>query len=523
MDDKDLFREVARKVSKIVWRLVGICIILATIVAVILYCRQQKIKEMQVGHEQSYLMVTDAQAYCAIAWEYTVESDIVYGQAENGNGEEDLKLDVYKTGKEGLNPAIILLHGGGLTTGDKASAGLLKSLATDLAGMGYVVVVPNYRLSTQANGSALKKAMEDAKAAYEWVLAQGADYGVDTQFVAMGGYSSGADIAINLCYSSQFKSLDRESLFAIIDISGGSLYYTMVNEVVPGCVIVHGTEDTTVRYSSSEKTAEKLLAQGIDVELNPLKGINHDLLSRYDEVRNTIAEYLYARLTGNEVTISIQSEISPEYQKILQRMESSIVYEVPQLEVKLDGSLQEWNEVDSIRLNQIKDAGNVLPSEADFNGQVKLAWNETNPTTLYIAAQIQDDEIKNTVAADGKWYQDDCLEIVFDVSTEQEIQQLTKWVIGAGSLDLSVLASSENTVVAISDNGNETIYEISIDISKVPDGTYQGGESFAFAVGRKIGFSICYNDGEDGDRQHQIGWTVGKSSDRTTLGTLYFQ
>jgi len=82
MDDKDLFREVARKVSKIVWRLVGICIILATIVAVILYCRQQKIKEMQVGHEQSYLTVTDAQAYCAIAWEYTVESDIVYGQAE---------------------------------------------------------------------------------------------------------------------------------------------------------------------------------------------------------------------------------------------------------------------------------------------------------------------------------------------------------------------------------------------------------------------------------------------------------
>lgn len=515
-------KQDVRLISKIIWRIVGICIIFATVVAGILYLQHQKATDAQGNQVQNYVSVTDERAYREIAWDYTVESDIIYGQAEGAGGTEELKLDVYRTGKDGLNPAIILLHGGGLTTGDKASAGLLKSLATDFAGMGYVVVVPNYRLSDYADSTALKNAMEDAKAAYEWVLAMGADYGVDTRYVAMGGYSAGADISINLCYTNEFKDLKRENLFCVIDISGGSLYYSVTRNAVPGCVIVHGTEDTTVRYSKSEKFAKKLKSENIDVELNPLEGLNHDLLSRYDEVRNTIAEYLYARLTGNKVTISIQSEVSPEYRKVLQRMENGMSYEVCQLDVKVDGSLDEWNGSTVINLDKIKDAGDSLPDAKDFAGEVMLAWNEESPTTLYIAAKIKDDDIKDIVPADGKWYQDDCLEIVFDTSEEQAVQQLTKWVVGAGKGDLSVLANKDNTVVAMSKNGNETIYEISIDISKVPTGTYQGDASIDVSAGKKIGFSICYNDGEGEGRQHQVGWTAGKSSDRTTLGTLSF-
>lgn len=42
-------------------------------------------------------------------------------------------------------------------------------------------------------------------------------------------------------------------------------------------------------------------------------------------------------------------------------------------------------------------------------------------------------------------------------------------------------------------------------------------------IRRIIEFSISYNDCEGGERQHQVGWTGGKSSDRSTLGTLYFK
>ena len=509
------------KIRRIV---VFICVV--TVVIMNIGCANaalSEVKSEEVNTVEKHITVTDDKAYKEMAWEYTVESDIVYGQAEGINGLEDLKLDVYKTDKEGMNPAIILFHGGGLTSGDKASAGLLKSLATDFAKMGYVVVVPNYRLGTSAYTTLLQNAMDDARAAYEWVLTNGEGFGIDTNYVAIGGYSSGADIAINMCYSNYFSDLNYENIYSIISISTSGLYYGMTKQSVPGCVIVHGTSDTTVSYSKSEKFSKDLAAKSIDMELNPLEGLNHDLLSRYDEVRNMIAEYMYKKLTGKEVTISIESEISPEYQKVLDRMDHGISYDVEQLDVKLDGVLDEWEGMTEIDLDKVKDAGTSLPAEDDFFGKVMLAWNEAKPTTLYIAARIKDDDIKDTVPADGKWYQDDCLEIVFDTSENKEVQQLTKWVVGAGGNDLSVLANAENTTVVMTKNGEEYIYELSIDISKVPSGTYQGDVNLDFSQEKSIGFSISYNDGEKGDRQHQIGWTSGKSSDRSTLGTLRFK
>ena len=155
-------------------------------------------------------------------------------------------------------------------------------------------------------------------------------------------------------------------------------------------------------------------------------------------------------------------------------MDNGIAYDVKPLEVTVDGSLDEWEGMDVIELNQLKDAGASLPAEDDFSGEIMLAWQESNPTTLYIAAKIKDDDIKDNVPADGKWYQDDCLEIVFDTSDEQMVQQLTKWVVGAGGKDLSVLANTGNTVVSMTESENEYIYEMSIDISNVPSSTYQG-------------------------------------------------
>lgn len=470
-----------------------------------------------------YMTIADEKAYKEMVWNCTVKSDIIYGQANGINGMEDLGLDIYMTDKEGLNPAIILLHGGGLTAGDKANPSLIKSLAQDYAKMGYVVVLPNYRLGTAPTEDALINAIEDAITAYEWVLTNGADYGIDTNYIAIGGYSAGANIAINMCYSSKVVDLNRENIFCVIDISGGSIYYNVTDQPSPGCVIVHGTGDTTVSYANSEAVAMNLTAKNIDVALNPLEGLNHDILTRYEDVRQVIAEYMYKSLTGEAVTISIKSEYSLEYQKVVDRLKNGISYDVCQLDVKLDGALDEWEGVTEISLNQLKDAGTSLPAEEDFSGSAMMAWNESAPTTLYIAAKIKDDDIKNTVSYDGKWYLDDCLEIVFDTSNGEPAQQLAKWVIGNEGKDLSVLSNNENTLVAMTKNGDEYIYEISIDISKVPSGTYQGDCSLEFSPEKSMGFSICYNDSENEERQHQIGWTSGKSSDRTTLGTLYFR
>lgn len=472
--------------------------------------------------DNQYMAVTDEKAYKELAWNYTVESDVLYGQAEGINGLEDLKLDIYIPDKEGPNPAIILLHGGGLTSGDKANESLIKNLAIDYAQMGYVVILPNYRLGTTVSAKVLNNAMVDAKSTYEWVLDNGSNYGINTDYIAFGGYSAGADIAINTYYSNFFTDMERENIKCVLDISGGHVYYSMAKGGLAGCVIIHGTSDTTVDFEKSETTARNLESHGIDVLFHPLEGINHDVLIKYDEIRNLIAEYMYKSFTGVETEINIQSEVSQEYQKTLARQKNGISYTAKQIDVTLDGSLNEWTGMEVIKMDQVKDAGNGAPDANDYSGEVMVAWNETHPTTLYIAATIKDDIIKNSVTPDGKWYMDDCLEIAVDLTSDNLEQQVLKWVIGMDGDDLSVYANSENTTVATAQEGNVYVCELSIDISQVPEGAYQGDVNLDFSGERSIGFSISYNDCENETREHQMGWTSGKASDKGSFGTLYF-
>ena len=105
---------------------------------------------------------------------------------------------------------------------------------------------------------------------------------------------------------------------------------------------------------------------------------------------------------------------------------------------------------------------------------------------------------------------------------ERTAEQLMKWVVGADGKDLSVLADTNNTTVAMHRTGNTTTYELAIDFNKIDSDIRIIKEPFQIGADQLIGLSICYNDGESGVREHQIGWTPGKSSDRTTLGNLKF-
>lgn len=170
----------------------------------------------------------------------------------------------------------------------------------------------------------------------------------------------------------------------------------------------------------------------------------------------------------------------------------------------------------------MKDAGTSLPDDEDFWGTVKIGWNETTPGTLYIAASIVDDKIQDINPTDGKWYNDDCLEIVFDLSDNNVAEQLLKWVIGAEGENFSVLVDKSNTTVTITKTGNTRNYEIAIDLNNIDPSIRESKNTLVLEAGKTIGFSIAYNDCENGKREHPIGWTAGKSSDRTTLGNLIF-
>jgi acetyl esterase/lipase len=102
-----------------------------------------------------------------------------------------LKLDVYRgRGGPGNRPALLYVHGGAWTFGDKTEQGL--PLMHQLAGRGWVCFTANYRLSP---GATFPDHLEDIKAALAWIRDHGEEYGADPSFVAVCGGSAGGHIA----------------------------------------------------------------------------------------------------------------------------------------------------------------------------------------------------------------------------------------------------------------------------------------------------------------------------------------
>jgi len=133
-----------------------------------------------------------------------------------------LKLDMYRgSGDATGGPALLYVHGGGWTVGDKREQGL--PLLHHLARNGWVCFSANYRLSP---GATFPDHLIDVKAALVWIREHGAQYGADTSFVGVAGGSAGGHLAAlvgltenDVGYQLGFESADT-SAQAIVPIYG---------------------------------------------------------------------------------------------------------------------------------------------------------------------------------------------------------------------------------------------------------------------------------------------------------------
>lgn len=114
----------------------------------------------------------------------SISEDIIYNSLLN------LTLDVYQNDGSNNNKALIVMHGGGWFQGDKKKD---KDLALLLAGEGYIVFVPNYRL---APGNLYPAALNDAYSAYQWIKESG--YSFDRNKIGIIGSSAGGNLAIEV-------------------------------------------------------------------------------------------------------------------------------------------------------------------------------------------------------------------------------------------------------------------------------------------------------------------------------------
>ncbi|MFH5800985.1 alpha/beta hydrolase [Haladaptatus sp. CMAA 1911] len=105
----------------------------------------------------------------------------------------DIPLRVYVPDSDGPHPALLYYHGGGwvrgsLDTHDNVCRTLCNSADC-------IVVSVDYR---RAPESPFPAAVEDAYAAAKWVMHHGAEIGVDTDHIAVGGDSAGGQLTASV-------------------------------------------------------------------------------------------------------------------------------------------------------------------------------------------------------------------------------------------------------------------------------------------------------------------------------------
>ncbi len=105
-----------------------------------------------------------------------------------------LSLDLYPLKGDKPHPVMVMIHGGGWRTGDKANRSMFQFKAPHFRAAGYVYVSINYRLSSKP-GVKHPVHVRDVAKALSWVHDNVADHGGDPGRIFVMGHSAGAHLA----------------------------------------------------------------------------------------------------------------------------------------------------------------------------------------------------------------------------------------------------------------------------------------------------------------------------------------
>lgn len=118
-----------------------------------------------------------------------VYQNMVYGQSAPGH---PLTEDVYSpTADAGPAPVVIVVHGGGFTTGDKQGD---SSYASAMASVGFLAVNVNYTLTTP-HSRGYPQQVQEIQDAIRWSIAHARQFGGDPDQLAVVGFSAGGYLA----------------------------------------------------------------------------------------------------------------------------------------------------------------------------------------------------------------------------------------------------------------------------------------------------------------------------------------
>jgi para-nitrobenzyl esterase len=211
-------------------------------------------------------------------------TDITYGSAVNlSNQTVTLKLDMYQppaTDTVTSRPAIVWVHGGSFSGGDKTSPEIVDE-SNNFAKEGFVNVSINYRLEpggcsaaapTSSCLAAIQEATADAQTAVRFLRTNATTYGVDPNRIAIGGSSAGAITALQVGYASSENPASK--VRAALSLSGANLL-SAISAGDAAALLFHGTADPLVPYQWAVNTVNAATAAGLTVSLETFPGAGH--------------------------------------------------------------------------------------------------------------------------------------------------------------------------------------------------------------------------------------------------------
>jgi acetyl esterase/lipase len=233
------------------------------------------------------------------------EMDVLYGRAAIGDGEAELRLDIYQptTSCTSPRPFVLMIHGGGFRQGSKSDAAWTE-LARTVSAAGYVAISIDYRLEGEKPVpseafaalrarfiaenpqqpprvqdvsliNAVVSATEDAHRALDWVQDNAASRCIDPQRFAVWGSSAGAIIGHTISYGLDDFGVESDQPRLFVDYWGRAAFPGLMAPGDPALFIQHGTADPVVAFSYAEALESEAVAAGLDYEFHAVDGAGH--------------------------------------------------------------------------------------------------------------------------------------------------------------------------------------------------------------------------------------------------------
>jgi acetyl esterase/lipase len=142
------------------------------------------VQPIRRGPVLTLLFCTLVSAHTTQAATIEVKRDLIYAESAG----ERLTADVYLPPGDKPCPAVLVVHGGAWTIGNKGHLGFA---ARQFADAGFCAVAINYRLAPKHKFPAQ---LEDCRAAVAWMRTNAELYRIDPQRIAGYGYSAGGHL-----------------------------------------------------------------------------------------------------------------------------------------------------------------------------------------------------------------------------------------------------------------------------------------------------------------------------------------